>query len=98
MNSLVKAQLKQIEQAVAALGEVLAERGSEIHRLQDARDALQREVWSRSKEVAVHREAAADYDALQEANVRYREKHALLEEHLRRVLAYTRALTEQVRQ
>jgi hypothetical protein len=37
-------------------------------------------------------------DALRQANERYRARHAQLEEHLRKVLAYTRALAEEVRQ
>lgn len=98
MNSLVRAQLRQIEQAIAALGEVLAEQGSEIDKLQSTRETLQKQVWTRSKEITVLQEAAADYDELKQANVRYREKQAQLEAHLRKVLAYTRALAEEVRQ
>lgn len=98
MNALVKAQLKQIEQSLAALGEVLTKHQEELARLRDTRDGLQRDVWSRSKEIAVLKEAAADYAALQEANEKCRERHARLEEHLRKVLAYTRALTDEVRQ
>ena len=98
MNALVRAQLKQIEQAVAALGEVLAEQTGEIDKLQGARESLQKQVWTRSKEIAILQEAAADYDDLKQANARYREKQAQLEEHLRKVMAYTRALAEEVRQ
>lgn len=98
MNPLVRAQLKQIEQAVSALGEVLAERREEVEKLQHTREHLQKQVWSRSKEVAVLQEAAADYDDLKQANARYREKQVQLEAHLRKILAYTRALSEEVRQ
>lgn len=98
MNPLLRSQLKQIEQAVAGLGKVLAEQGAEIDKLQRMREDLQKQVWSRSKEVSVLQAAAADYDDLKQANARHREKQARLEEHLRKVLAYTRALSEEVRQ
>lgn len=98
MNPLVKTYLQQIEQSIAGLGEVLAERRSEIARQQEARDRLQQQVWSKSKEMAVLQEAAADYETLRQANERYRDRHAQLEEHLKKVLAYTRALAEEVRQ
>ena len=98
MNSLVKTYLQQIEQSIAGLGEVLADSRAEIAKQQDARDKLQQQVWSKSKEMAVLREAASDYDALRQANERYRARHAQLEEHLKKVLAYTRALAEEVRQ
>lgn len=98
MNPLVRAQLKQIEQAVAALGEVLAEQREEVNRLQGAREELQKQVWSRSKEVAVLQEAASDYADLKRANAGYLERQEQLEGHLRKILAYTRALSEEVRQ
>lgn len=98
MNPLVKTYLQQIEQSIAGLGEVLADGRAEIARQQDARDKLQQQVWSKSKEMAVLQEAASDYDTLLKANERYRERHAQLEEHLKKVLAYTRALAEEVRQ
>jgi len=74
VNPLVRAQLKQIEQAVAALGEVLVEQRGEVEKLQGAREELQKQVWRRSKEVAVLQEAAADYADLKQANARYWEK------------------------
>lgn len=98
MNPLVKTYLQQIEQSISGLGGVLAEHRSEIARQQEARDRLQQQVWSKSKEMAVLQEAAADYEALRQANERYRARHAQLEEHLKKVLAYTRALAEEVRQ
>jgi hypothetical protein len=98
VNPLVRTQLKRIEKAVGALGEVLAEQGTEIDKLQQAREALQRQVWTRSKENAVLQEAAADYDILKQANARQEEKLAQVEERLRKVLAYTRALSEELRQ
>ena len=98
MNPLVRAQLKQIEQAVSALGEVLAEHREEIDKLQHTREDLQKQVWSRRKEIAVLQEAASDYDDLKQANLRHEEKAVQLEAHLRKILAYTRALSEEVRQ
>jgi predicted nuclease with TOPRIM domain len=98
VNPLVRTYLQQIEQAIARLGEVLADSRAETVRQQEARDRLQQQVWSKSKEITVLQEAAADYDALREANERYRLRHAQLEEHLKKVLAYTRALAEEVRQ
>lgn len=98
MNPLVRAQLKQIEQAVSALGEVLGEQRDEVAKLQQAREDLQKQVWSRSKEIAVLQEAAADYDRLKQENLGHREKQTQLEAHLRKILAYTRALSEEVRQ
>lgn len=98
MNPLVKTYLQQIEQSIAGLGEVLAERRDEIARQQEARDRLQQQVWSKSKEIAVLQEAASDYENLRQANAQYRGKHAALEEHLKKILAYTRALAEEVRQ
>lgn len=98
MNPLVKTYLQQIEQSIAGLGEVLADSRAEIVRQQEARDRLQQQVWSKSKEISVLQEAASDYGALRQANERYRTRHAQLEEHLRKVLAYTRALAEEVRQ
>ena len=98
MNPLVKTYLQQIDQSIARLGEVLADSRAEIARQQEDRDKLQQQVWSRSKEMAVLQEAVSDYDALRQANERYRARHAQLEEHLKKVLAYTRALAEEVRQ
>ena len=98
MNPLVRAQLKQIELAVAALGDALAGQGEEIAKLQRTREGLQKQVWTRSKEITVLQEAAADYDDLKQAKARLEEKQGLLEERLRKVLAYTRALSEEVRQ
>ncbi len=98
MNPLVKTYLQQIEQSIAGLGEVLAEGRGEIARQQEARDKLQQQVWSKSKEMAVLHEAVADYEALRQANERYRARHTQLEEHLKKVLAFTRALAEEVRQ
>lgn len=98
MNPLVRTQLKRIENAVAALGEVLDEQGTEIEKLQQAREALQKQVWTRSKENVVLQEAAADYDDLKQANTRYAAKLVQVEERLRKVLAYTRALSEEIRQ
>lgn len=98
MNPLVRTYLQQIEQSIAGLGEVLTERRAEIARQKDARERLQQQVWSKSKEITVLESAAADYGALREANARYQERHAQLEEHLRKILAYTRALAEEIRQ
>ncbi|MBX3176978.1 MAG: hypothetical protein KF886_06450 [Candidatus Hydrogenedentes bacterium] len=98
MNPLVRAQLRQVEQAIAGLGEVLAERADDIEKLQAARENLQKQVWTRSKELSVLESAVADYDALETANRRYREREADLEQRLRQVLAYTRALSEAIRQ
>lgn len=98
MNPLVRTYLQQIEQSIAGLGEVLTERRAEIARQKEARDRLQQQVWSKSKEITVLEGAAADYGALREANARYQERHAQLEEHLGKILAYTRALAEEVRQ
>jgi hypothetical protein len=98
VNPLVKTYLQQIEQSIAGLGEVLADGRAEIARQQDARDKLQQQVWSKSKEIAVLQAAASDYDTLRKANECYRDCHAQLEEHLKKVLAYTRALAEEVRQ
>jgi hypothetical protein len=98
VNPLVKTYLQQIEQSIAGLGEVLADSRAEVARQQDARDKLQQQVWSKSKDMAVLQEAASDYDALRQANERYRARDAQLEEHLKKVLAFTRALAEEVRQ
>lgn len=98
MNPLVKTYLQQIEQSIAGLGEILADGRAEIARQQEARDRLQQQVWSKSKEMVVLQEAVSDYDVLRQTNDRYRNRHAQLEEHLRKVLTYTRALAEEVRQ
>jgi len=98
VNPLVRAQLQQIEQAIAELGEVLAGQRTEVDRLRQAREELQKQVWSRSKEVSVLQEAASDYDDLKQANRRHQERQSLIEERLRKVLAYTRALSEEMRQ
>jgi hypothetical protein len=97
LNPLVKNYLLQIADATAELGEILAERQETITNQQAARDALQQQVWSRSKEIAVLQEAASDYNDLKRANEGHREREVALAEGLRKVLAYTRALTEEVR-
>lgn len=97
MNPLVKSYLRQITQATEELGQILSERRQTIDVLKEGRDALQKEVWSRSKEIAVLQESAADYAELRRENEGHRERQAELTERLRKVLAYTRALTEEVR-
>ena len=97
MNPLVKNYFRQIEQATAVLADTLAERRENAAVQQEARDGLQKEVWSRRKEIAVLQEAASDYDDLKQENERHRAREVELAERLRKVLAYTRALTEEVR-
>jgi len=97
LNPLVKSYLRQIGQATEELGEILSEHRRTIAIQQDARESLQKEVWSRSKEISVLQEAAANYDELKRENEVRRSREAELAERLRKVLAYTRALTEEVR-
>ena len=97
MNPLVKNYLRQITDATKALDDILAERRETIAIQQEARDALQKEVWSNKKAIAVLKESAADYEDLRQGNLAYQEREAALEAGLRKVLAYTRALTEEVR-
>jgi len=96
LNPLVKGYLAQISRATEQLGTILSEQRQTIALQQDARDGLQKEVWSRSKEIAVLQAAAADYDDLKRDNERHQAREAELAERLRKVLAYTRALTEEV--
>ncbi len=97
MNPLVKNYLRQIEEATAVLAATLAERREAAAIQQEARDALQKEVWSGRKEVSVLRESVSNYDDLKKENETHRAREAELTERLRKVLAYTRALTEEVR-
>jgi hypothetical protein len=97
LNPLVKTYLRQIEEATAALADTLAERREAAAIQQEARDNLQKEVWSRQKDIAVLQESASDYADLKEDNERRRAREAEVAERLRKVLAYTRALTEEVR-
>lgn len=97
MNPLVRNYLRQIAQATDALGEVIAEQRESIAAQREARENLQKEVWSRQKEIAVLQESAADYAALKGENAQFRAREVELGERLRKVLAYTRALTEEVR-
>jgi hypothetical protein len=98
LNPLVKNYLRQIEEATTALADTLAERRESAVVQQEARDGLQQKVWSGKKEIAVLQEAASDYDNLKKENETHRAREAELAERLRKVLAYTRALTEEVRQ
>ena len=97
MNPLVKNYLRQIEAATTVLANTLAERREAAAIQQEARDALQKEVWSGRKEISVLRESISNYDELKKENERHRTREAELAEGLRKVLAYTRALTEEVR-
>ncbi len=97
MNPLVKSYLRQITESTAALNEILSQQRETIAIQQESRDALQKQVWSRSKENIVLQGAAADYDELKQANTAFREREAELAVRLRNVLAYSRALTEEIR-
>ena len=97
MNPLVAKQLYLIKENIQELHKALVAARAEIADQLEARERLMKEHWSDRKEVATLRRAGSDYDKLEAENERLRARTCTIEEGLRRILIYTKALDEEFR-
>lgn len=97
MNELVKSYLSRIEKSVHDLHEALRQSHEQLQTQQEAHERLLKQYWSRGKEVSTLSEAMKNFEALQNENQRLKEAHKELQERTRRVLEYTKALTDEFR-
>lgn len=98
MNPLIKSYLDQIDAEVADLAEHTGHLKEELAEIGAARDELRKEVWSKDKELSVQKSAAQGFAELRERNAALEARETELRAHLAKVLGYTKALTEELRQ
>jgi chromosome segregation ATPase len=95
MNPLIQRQVEDIRSAVVELGEILRDARARTDKIADERDAIRRDNWSQSKELATLRRRTRDFAAIEEENQKFQGQRQELRERLSRVLDYTKALTDE---
>ncbi len=98
MNPLIRAQLKQIEQALDGLQGVLTHQRDAREKDGEAHEQLLRQYWSRGKELATVRDTLEDFEDLKAENDRLNATHKELRERLGKVLDCTKTLSGELRQ
>ncbi|MBI2424805.1 MAG: hypothetical protein HYV27_18390 [Candidatus Hydrogenedentes bacterium] len=98
MNPLIKSYLDQIDGELAALADNAGALTEKLADVEASRNELLKDFWGKEKEVAIQKEAARGFSELKERATALEEREQVLREHLSRVLAYTKALTEELRQ
>lgn len=97
MNQFITQQLNDIADSLDELDEVMTATQEQLAGLTGARDRLQKESWSRAKELEVLRERLEDYPQLKRENERCHAQNAEFEKRLRQILRHTRALGAEIR-
>ena len=95
MNPLILRQLEDIRSAVAELGDVLKDTRASSDKIAGERDAIRRDNWTQSKELATLRRRTRDFADIEEENQEFQGQRRELRERLHRVLDYTKALTDE---
>ena len=85
-------KFKQINACLEELHERVEKADEQLESIGISREDLQKKVWSQSRELHVLREQLDEFPELKRINDRYREMNSELEQRLRDILSYTRAL------
>lgn len=94
MNRLVQAQLNQINSAIAQIDGALKKSREFAAKQESTREDLQKQVWNRGKELAALQRSLREFEALQAENEGRKRIQADLNERLKRVLGYSKALSD----
>ena len=97
MNPIVEQQLRQITALVEELRLTLVETKGLLKEKQQAYSELTQKYWGRGKEIAIISRNEEEFRALSEENERLHAQNRELQERLERILAYTKALSEEFR-
>ncbi len=98
MNPLIRAQLKQIQQAVDGLQGVLTRQRDGREKDAEAHEQLLRQYWSRGKELAAMRDTLEEFEEVKTENQRLAATYNELQERLGKVLDCTKTLSGELRQ
>lgn len=97
MNLFVAQQLKDISDGIEELGKELDRLNEQLDTSAKARDELRTQTWSQSKEIHVLQERLTSLPSIKAQNDRFLEMKADIEQRLRKILGYTRALSGEFR-
>jgi len=97
MNPLIRKQLDQLNSGLAQLQELLDEARLATREERDKREKLLQQHWRESKEYITLGRAAKDLANMKEENQRLRTERIEIQQHLRRVLDLTHAISSEFR-
>lgn len=97
MNPLIHKQFETLNHGLEDLKDVLEGRRQRITHEREKNETLIKEHWSRSKENITLKSMVKDYGELQDSNERFKSERHQLQEHLRKILVLTRAISEELR-
>ena len=97
MNPLIRKQLDQLNSGLGQLQELLDEARLATREERDKREKLLQQHWRESKEYVTLGHAAKDLATMREENQRLRTERIEIQQHLRRVLDLTRAISSEFR-
>lgn len=97
MNFFVAQQIKDISDGIEELGKELDRLNEQLDASAKARDELRTQTWSQSKEIHVLQERLTLLPSIKAQNERFFDMKADIEQRLRKILGYTRALSGEFR-
>lgn len=97
MNNLVKTYFTNLHQNLDALQDVLQRQRLEIASQKATHERQTQELWNRSKELSVLKEAVKSLDSMKAENRRLHDARAELNDRLSQILEYTKALGDEFR-
>ena len=97
MNPLIHKQFEQIHAGLSEIRELLSVSRKEIRNERERRETLIQQHWRESKENVTLSDMVDDYSELQKQNEKYRLQRTELQEHLKKILSFTRAISSEIR-
>jgi septation ring formation regulator EzrA len=97
VKPLVKAQIDRIHEAIDGLEEQTVLDRNRIQEQDQAHEKLQKELWTRQKELSTVQRTVEDFEELHAENERFSTTNEQLKERLNRLLGHVKALTEAMR-